>query len=115
MTYPMEPVLARKSPMVLLRRLLRDFGKGEEGSRTGPLESGMAARFGAAEAGPADPEYRAAVGAALLRLYGCPAPDSLMTLIDQAGRLEVDAERMALFLGREFRLKPLRRYSNNSN
>jgi hypothetical protein len=91
MTYPVEPPLTRKSPAVLHRRFRQMFGEpvrpDEEPSR----------------------RYRLAVVAALKLRFGTPTPDGLYYLIDEAGRIGVHPEELAEFVGRQFKLAPMRR------
>jgi hypothetical protein len=118
MSYPMEPVLARKPLAVLRHRLRVEFGpptdweieRGYVGPDAGDARGGPVDR---AEPGEVPPShYRAEVTAHILRLFGCPTPEGLTALIDEAGELGAPAEAVARFIGRQFRLKLLRRYAN---
>ena len=107
MTRPMEPTLVAKPMAVLLRRLETEFGKA---AQPRALPAGEAA-----ERPEGLSKYRTAVDANLERLFGCPAPHGLSPLTDTAAALGIEPADFALFIGRQFRLKPLRPYSNSSS
>ena len=102
MTYPMEPVLTLRSAEVLLHRLRTQLC--------------AAPSAGASPDSSKEPDcYRAAVAAEVRRLYGCPTPDGLDWLIEEARAIGAGADDMALFIGRQFRLKVMRPYSKSSS
>lgn len=58
---------------------------------------------------PQDPAtYRASAERAVRQYYGIPTPDALRPLIDEAARLGVHHDALAMFLGRTFDLKLMR-------
>lgn len=91
MTYPVEPPLTRKSPTVLRRRFRDMFGEPSP-----PIEEPSR-------------RYRHAVIDAMRQRYGTPTPDGLLSLIDEAGRIGVHPDDLAIFIGRQFKLSPMRR------
>jgi hypothetical protein len=100
MTYAFEPVLTHIPGDLLLYRLRIEFRR-LQGSCD-------CVRLGAAD-------YRSRVAAEVLRAFGCPTPSELDELIEEGRAIGASVIDLALFIGREFRLKQLGRYSNSSN
>jgi hypothetical protein len=105
MTYPVEPVLELKSPQGLLHQLRVDLNRWREGEECWSPGRGA----------PDQGDYRVAVVAEVRRLYGCPTPAALNPLIEEARAFGATPGTMVQFIAGQFRLKLMRRYSNNSN
>lgn len=105
MKHAREALLAPLSPSGLRGRLEVQFGPG----------SSKFARDKNLSLAAEPPAYRQAVTKMLRHAYGCPAPTGLLTLIDYAAVLGVSESDIVLFIGRQFRLKMLRRYSKSSS
>jgi len=103
MTYAFEPVRTPVEDDLLIYRLRVEFGS---------------ARLLGARAGGKRPDaasYRAAVAAEVMRAFGCPTPSELNGVIEEGRDLGAPVGDLVGFIGRQFRLKPLRSYSNISN